>query len=134
MAEWLRRQTWNLLGFPRVGSNPAQSVLFLFFFYFFYYIKKDTVFKKLPNSCRIALKCYNSWLFLVISLEAFLFLCVCDFFFDRKALNVFLLWMIYFKNGNYLVITVIIKIFVNILDFLWYFISCGEIRVCIINF
>ena len=23
MAEWLRRQTWNLLGSPRAGSNPA---------------------------------------------------------------------------------------------------------------
>ncbi len=23
MAEWLRRQTWNLVGYARVGSNPA---------------------------------------------------------------------------------------------------------------
>nr|PNR32171.1 hypothetical protein PHYPA_026296 [Physcomitrium patens] len=23
LAEWLRRQTRNLLGFPRAGSNPA---------------------------------------------------------------------------------------------------------------
>ena len=23
MSEWLRRQTWNLLGFARAGSNPA---------------------------------------------------------------------------------------------------------------
>ena len=23
MAEWLRRETWNLLGFSRAGSNPA---------------------------------------------------------------------------------------------------------------
>lgn len=26
LAEWLRRQTWNLLGFPRAGSNPAVDV------------------------------------------------------------------------------------------------------------
>ena len=30
MAEWLRRQTWNLVGFARVGSNPAADV-FMFF-------------------------------------------------------------------------------------------------------
>jgi hypothetical protein len=28
LAEWLRRQTRNLLGFPRAGSNPAVDVLF----------------------------------------------------------------------------------------------------------
>ena len=27
MAEWLRRQTWNLMGSARVGSNPACVVL-----------------------------------------------------------------------------------------------------------
>ena len=32
MAEWLRRWTWNPMGFPRAGSNPARSVLFLPFF------------------------------------------------------------------------------------------------------
>jgi hypothetical protein len=26
LAEWLRRQTRNLLGFPRAGSNPAVDV------------------------------------------------------------------------------------------------------------
>ena len=26
MAEWLRRWTWNPMGFPRAGSNPARSV------------------------------------------------------------------------------------------------------------
>ena len=32
MSEWLRRQTWNLLGFARAGSNPAVDVfLFLVF-------------------------------------------------------------------------------------------------------
>ena len=31
MAEWLRRWTWNPMGFPRAGSNPARSELFLFF-------------------------------------------------------------------------------------------------------
>ena len=30
MAEWLRRQTWNLLGCARVGSNPAGVVSFSF--------------------------------------------------------------------------------------------------------
>ena len=25
MAEWLRRWTWNPMGFPRAGSNPARS-------------------------------------------------------------------------------------------------------------
>ena len=29
LAEWLRRQTRNLLGFPRAGSNPAVDVLSL---------------------------------------------------------------------------------------------------------
>ena len=28
MAEWLRRWTWNPMGSPRVGSNPADSVPF----------------------------------------------------------------------------------------------------------
>ncbi len=28
MAEWLRRQTWNLLGFSRTGSNPVGSESF----------------------------------------------------------------------------------------------------------
>ncbi len=28
MAEWLRRQTWNLLGFSRTGSNPVGSEFF----------------------------------------------------------------------------------------------------------
>ena len=27
MAEWLRRWTWNPMGSPRVGSNPARSVV-----------------------------------------------------------------------------------------------------------
>ncbi len=31
MAEWLRRQTWNLLGFSRTGSNPVRSESFLVF-------------------------------------------------------------------------------------------------------
>ena len=40
VAEWLRRWTWNPMGFPRAGSNPAgcelqillvSSVLFIFF-------------------------------------------------------------------------------------------------------
>ena len=26
MAEWLRRWTWNPMGYPRAGSNPARSV------------------------------------------------------------------------------------------------------------
>ena len=26
MSEWLRRQTWNLLGYARAGSNPAVDV------------------------------------------------------------------------------------------------------------
>ena len=30
MSEWLRRQTWNLLGFARAGSNPAVDAIFLF--------------------------------------------------------------------------------------------------------
>lgn len=30
MAEWLRRQTRNLLGSPRAGSNPAQCVAVIF--------------------------------------------------------------------------------------------------------
>jgi len=28
MAEWLRRQTRNLLGFSRTGSNPVRSEFF----------------------------------------------------------------------------------------------------------
>ena len=28
LAEWLRRWTWNPMGSPRVGSNPAGSALF----------------------------------------------------------------------------------------------------------
>ena len=33
MAEWLRRQTRNLMGYALVGSNPADVVKpFLFFF------------------------------------------------------------------------------------------------------
>ena len=28
MSEWLRRQTWNLLGFARAGSNPAVDEIF----------------------------------------------------------------------------------------------------------
>jgi len=30
MAEWLRRQTRNLLGFSRTGSNPVRSEFFCF--------------------------------------------------------------------------------------------------------
>ncbi|CDK27537.1 unnamed protein product [Kuraishia capsulata CBS 1993] len=32
MAEWLRRQTRNLLGSARAGSNPAGVVTFFFAF------------------------------------------------------------------------------------------------------
>ena len=35
LSEWLRRQTRNLLGFARAGSNPA-VVVFLFFILFFF--------------------------------------------------------------------------------------------------
>ena len=28
MSEWLRRQTWNLLGYARAGSNPAVDAIF----------------------------------------------------------------------------------------------------------
>ena len=40
MAEWLRRQTWNLVGFARVGSNPAadEYLLLLLLFFIFYFI------------------------------------------------------------------------------------------------
>jgi hypothetical protein len=31
MAEWLRRKTRNLMGFPRAGSNPADDEFFLAF-------------------------------------------------------------------------------------------------------
>ena len=34
LSEWLRRQTRNLLGFARAGSNPA-VVAFLYFFFRF---------------------------------------------------------------------------------------------------
>ena len=30
LAEWLRRKTRNLLGFPRAGSNPAAIIIFYF--------------------------------------------------------------------------------------------------------
>ena len=30
VAEWLRRWTWNPMGFPRVGSNPAGSELLFY--------------------------------------------------------------------------------------------------------
>ena len=34
MAEWLRRWTWNPMGSPRAGSNPARSgYIFLELFY-----------------------------------------------------------------------------------------------------
>ena len=32
LSEWLRRQTRNLLGFARAGSNPAVVVFFVLFF------------------------------------------------------------------------------------------------------
>ena len=32
MAEWLRRWTWNPMGSPRAGSNPARSDIFIFLF------------------------------------------------------------------------------------------------------
>jgi hypothetical protein len=31
MSEWLRRQTWNLLGYARAGSNPAVDETIWFF-------------------------------------------------------------------------------------------------------
>jgi hypothetical protein len=31
MSEWLRRQTWNLLGYARAGSNPAVDEMFCSF-------------------------------------------------------------------------------------------------------
>ena len=34
MSEWLRRQTWNLLGFARAGSNPAVDVFYFYFIQF----------------------------------------------------------------------------------------------------
>ena len=30
VAEWLRRWTWNPLGFPRAGSNPAGCEIFFY--------------------------------------------------------------------------------------------------------
>lgn len=38
MAEWLRRQTWNLLGSARAGSNPAGVVIFYFSFFIAYWL------------------------------------------------------------------------------------------------
>ena len=35
VAEWLRRQTRNLLGSARAGSNPAGDAVFFFLFLFF---------------------------------------------------------------------------------------------------
>ena len=32
LSEWLRRQTRNLLGFARAGSNPAVVAFFVLFF------------------------------------------------------------------------------------------------------
>ena len=37
VAERLRRQTRNLLGSPRAGSNPADYDIFFFFFLFFFF-------------------------------------------------------------------------------------------------
>ena len=34
LSEWLRRQTRNLLGFARAGSNPAVVAFLSFFFRF----------------------------------------------------------------------------------------------------
>ena len=34
LSEWLRSETWNLMGFPRAGSNPAADVLLLKFYQF----------------------------------------------------------------------------------------------------
>ena len=28
LSEWLRSKTWNLMGFPRAGSNPAADGFF----------------------------------------------------------------------------------------------------------
>lgn len=30
LSEWLRSETWNLMGFPRAGSNPAADVFLVF--------------------------------------------------------------------------------------------------------
>ena len=35
LSEWLRRQTRNLLGFARAGSNPAVVEFFKYPFYLF---------------------------------------------------------------------------------------------------
>ena len=42
MSEWLRRQTWNLLGFARAGSNPAVDV---YLFLVFSFIVKSSPYK-----------------------------------------------------------------------------------------
>ena len=46
LSEWLRRQTRNLLGFARAGSNPA-VVVFLFLLSSFYLTFLDSF--KIPN-------------------------------------------------------------------------------------
>ena len=44
MAEWLRRQIRNLMGYARLGSNPSGvamgAYLFIYILLFFYYYIK----------------------------------------------------------------------------------------------
>ena len=63
VAEWLRRWTWNPMGFPRAGSNPAGCEIILICFLTFYI----TLFFRVSNrKQKISLDCpdyakTNTW-------------------------------------------------------------------------
>ncbi len=49
MAEWLRRQTRNLVGSARVGSNPADVVSSIFFRFLFFRAAGPSPMHKTPK-------------------------------------------------------------------------------------
>ena len=49
LAEWLRRQTRNLLGSPRIGSNPVDCVNFLFFPLLYFLLLQNVIRQKQLN-------------------------------------------------------------------------------------
>ncbi len=49
VAEWLRRWTWNPMGFPRAGSNPADCEFFLFQIFKFWRVETLIIFLIYPD-------------------------------------------------------------------------------------
>ena len=80
VAEWLRRWTWNPMGFPRAGSNPAGCEMFLFFCIFFCFIFEETFeFSWISHNF-----CANMWQSVMNSLER------CHFLMQRLSPFLFL--------------------------------------------